>query len=219
MLPVTNDGTPDWDYMEQQARQRDTNIKKPIMDILTKQYNTNAVYLKDHLLTTTFNDLKWEKLQIGDVCIVSGTKTTPPTKLLPSGKTPRITCTAGNNGLEGTYKNPFTEKGDVLTVDSATIGAIAYQPYNFIATDHVEKIARKGGEKIGHHCGTFLKVAIETAIRDKYGYGYKFSQTRMTHQQLYLPFTPSNTPDWDFMETYMCFLEQGILKELISKLN
>lgn len=165
------------------------------------------------------SDRQWKPFTIGDYFTVMGTTTIPPQKLILCGNTPRVTCMAGNNGLDDTYQNKPTEDGDVLTIDSATTGAIAYQPYKFIATDHVEKITLKNGRTMGHLCGLFLKVVIEMAIKDKYGYGYKFSQSRIEHQQIFLPTTPEGTPDWQFMHDYMYEQERLKIRSLIKHLT
>ena len=88
-------------------------------------------------------DREWKEFFIDDVFNVSGTITTKPQDLVLGGNTPRITCASTNNGLDDLYKNAPTEKGRVITIDSATVGFTSYQRYDFIATDHVEKICLK----------------------------------------------------------------------------
>lgn len=146
---------------------------------------------------------------------VTGSTTTHPKNLIPWGYTPRITCSATNNGFETTYKNDHTEKGGVLTVDSATIGYVAFQPYNFIATDHVEKIYFPD-KQISRLLGLFLKTTIDKAKSEKFWYGYKFSQERIKKQKILLPIDAKGEPDRVFMETYIQELEQNILKNAIS---
>ena len=163
-------------------------------------------------------DRKYKSFKIDDIFKVSGTVTTHPSKLVEGGSTPRITCAATNNGLDGTYQNAPTEKGDVLTIDSATIGYVSYQQRDFIATDHVEKLMTKDGSKIGYHCGLFIKTMIDNAVSGKYGYGYKFSQTRIKKQTIILPITAKEEPDWQFMAEYMRQVEKQILKPTIDKL-
>ena len=159
---------------------------------------------------TSLNDRKWASFEIGDIFNVSGTTTTHPSILRANGNTPRITCQAVDNGLEGFYANEPTEKGGVLTVDSATDGAVNYQGYDFIATDHVEKISRKDGQKIDRLSGIFLVWAIKSAIGNKYNYGYKFSQNRIRKQTILLPISDDNEPDYDFMRAFV--LERESLK-------
>lgn len=156
---------------------------------------------------------EWKEFLIGKLFKTSGTITTHPSKLLKGGQTPRITCSATDNGFENTYKNEPTEKGGVLTIDSATIGFVSYQESNFIATDHVEKISMKNGEKLNRYVGLFLVRAITSAIGEKYGYGYKFSQSRIKKQTILLPVNSAGQPDYAFMESYMRELEKKKLAE------
>ena len=151
-------------------------------------------------------DVEWREFFIGgdnglfDVC---GTITTHPSKLINEGTIPRITCAASNNGLDGFYKNEPTETGGVLTVDSATIGYVSYQSTDFIATDHVEKICNKDNSYINREIGLFIKSTIENSVNGKYGYGYKFSQTRIKRQKIMLPVDEIGSPNWHFMEEYI----------------
>ena len=147
-------------------------------------------------------DREWKEFFIEDIFNVSGTFTTKPQNLILGGKTPRITCASTNNGLDNTYKNKPTEKGKVITIDSATDGFTSYQGYDFIATDHVEKIALKDNE-MNIFIGTFIKQSIDSAIVKKYNYGYKFSQTRIKKQKILLPVDSKNKPDYQFMEDYI----------------
>ncbi len=148
------------------------------------------------------NDRKWKEFKIEELFDVGGTVTTKPQDLKLNGFVPRITCAAVNNGFDGLYKNEYTEEKNVITIDSATIGAVFYQPYNFIATDHVEKLKLKK-HLMNRYIGLFLKSAIDKAKGTKYDYGYKFSQTRIKRQTFELPVDKNGNPDYDFMEKFI----------------
>jgi restriction enzyme bgcI subunit beta len=153
----------------------------------------------------TLDSVEWREFFIGGkegLFHVLGTNTTHPSKLIPGGNTPRVTCAATNNAIDDFYYNPATEEGGVLTVDSATIGYVSYQLNDFIATDHVEKIVGKN-QKINKYIGLFLKTCIDNSKLSKYGYGYKFSQKRIVRQKILLPITSNGNPDWQFMEDYI----------------
>lgn len=161
-------------------------------------------------------DLKnkeWKEFLISDIFNVSGTITTHPSKLIKGGFTPRITCSATNNAFENSYKNDPTETGGVLTIDSATVGFVSFQEADFIATDHVEKLSLKNGKRINKYLGAFIIRAISSATKGKYGYGYKFSQKRITKQNILLPVNRDNKPDFEFMEAFMKKKEQEKLND------
>ena len=163
-------------------------------------------------------DREWKEFFIDDVFDVSGTITTKPQDLISGGSIPRITCASTNNGLDNLYQNKPTEKGKVITIDSATIGFTAYQGYDFIATDHVEKIKLKSRE-MNCYIGLFLKQTIDSAIMQKYNYGYKFSQTRIKKQKILLPVNKQGEPDYQFMEDYIKQLIHQKRKEYIEYAN
>lgn len=158
------------------------------------------------------SEKEWGPKIIGELFIVGGSITTRPQALIPSGNIPRITCASVQNGLDTCYQNVATEKGGVLTVDSATVGTIFYQPFDFIATDHVEKIQAK--ERIfSESQGLFLQTVITNSVGTKYQYGYKFSQKRIKRQKVNLPMNDMGKPDYDYMEEYVSNLRIDLLKK------
>ena len=166
----------------------------------------------------SLNDRKWGEFLLKDLFDVSGTITTPPKNLRFNGKTPRITCSSSNNGIDDFYGNIATEKGNVLTVDSATIGYISYQYKNFIATDHVEKLS-SNYKNFNKLIALFIKKCIEFSSINKYHYGYKFSQKRIEKQKIILPINFKNEPDYDFMEKFIKQKEEKKKKTYLSYAN
>jgi len=64
--------------------------------------------------------------------------------------------------------------------------------------------------------GNFIVRMITNATVAKYGYGYKFSQTRIKRQKILLPTSSQGEPDFDFMENYMKQLELKKLKKYLE---
>jgi len=163
-----------------------------------------------------FKSREWKEFLIGEIFDVSGTVTTHPSKLIKYGDTPRITRASTNNGLDDFYRNPATEKAGVLTVDSTTSGIVTWQGYNFIATDHVEKLSLKKINAISKYLGLFVKSSIDNAVLGKYGYGYGFSQDRIKKQKILLPVNSKSEPDYDYMEAYIQNLENQKLIQYLA---
>ena len=155
------------------------------------------------------SEKEWATETIGDAFSVSGTTTTHPSKLAENGSTPRITCASVNNGLDNCYGNEPTEQGGVLTVDSATVGTVLFQPSDFIATDHVEKIS--GDKAFSEAEGLFIKTCIDVSAAGKYQYGYKFSQNRIKRQKLMLPVDDKGKPDYAYMTLYSAKVGGGMV--------
>ncbi len=149
----------------------------------------------------------WKKFNLGELFDITGSKTTPISELeeYGKGKYPFITTQATNNATEGFY-NFFTEKGNILVVDSAVIGYCSYQPLDFSASDHVEKLIPKF--EMDAYIGIFLTTLINKE-QYRYNYGRKASQTRLKERSINLP-TNGDHPDWDFMREYVKSLPYSV---------
>ena len=175
--------------------------KVPMRWINQDVSNLVKVYNKPiHSSKITINYHKWNYFKFIDLFNIEGSITTPLLELeqYGSGKYPYVTTQATNNGVEGFY-NFYTEDGGALTVDSAVLGYCSYQPYNFSASDHVEKLIPKF--KMNKYIAMFL-VTILNQEQYRYNYGRKCSQDRMEKGIIKLP-SKNGSPDWEFMENYI----------------
>jgi hypothetical protein len=185
-LPSKN-GVPDWEFMENYIKSIKLKIKYPSKDAAVKE--------KRELHTKN-----WRSFNLKDLFDITGSTTTPLLELeeYGRGEYPYVTTQATNNGVEGFYSH-YTEDGEVLTVDSAVLGYCSYQPYNFSASDHVEKLIPKF--TMNKYIAMFL-VTIINQEQYRYNYGRKCSQERMEAGSIKLPSRNGN-PDWEFMEHYI----------------
>lgn len=173
------------------------------------QYSTFLLSnrLTDQIQLTPFNidniDInisEWQFFNLNELFEITGSKTTPLLELEEYGKGefPYVTTQATNNGVEGFY-DFYTEEGNVLTVDSAVLGYCAFQPFNFSASDHVEKLTPKF--KMTKYVGLFL-ATIMNLEQYRYNYGRKCSQTRMKQISIKLPST-NGLLNLEYMERYI----------------
>ena len=186
-LPCNNE-EPDWKYMDDFIK---TLNYKPISSNNTK-------------LIPCLNITEWKEYKIKDLFEVGGTKTTKIDELetYGSGEYPYVTTQAVNNGVANRY-NYYTEKGGVLTIDSAVLGYCTYQEKEFSASDHVEKLTPK------FKMNKFIALFFVTLFNNecyKYSYGRKANQIKIKNTILRLP-TKNNVPDWDYIENYMKSLQ------------
>lgn len=163
---------------------------------LTDSVSTDCFYEQIIELETE----NWGLFKLDDLFKITGSKTTPVLELeeYGYGRYPYITTQATNNGTDGFY-DFFTENGNVLTVDSAVVGYCSYQPKDFSASDHVEKLIPKFS--MNKFTALFL-VTILNLENYRYNYGRKASQTRMKTIFIKLP-TNDKKPDFQFMEAFM----------------
>ena len=143
----------------------------------------------------------WKYFKIEDLFDVTGSSTTPLTKLQEIGKGnyPYVTTQAKNNGIAG-YYDYYTEKGNVLTVDSAVLGFCTYQEKSFSASDHVELLIPKF--KMNKYIGLFF-VTIINKENFRYNYGIKFNQGKIKKTKIKLPITPDGNVDFNYIETFV----------------
>jgi len=158
-----------------------------------KPYSSNEIRLPS-------TDM-WRQFKISELFSVQGTKTTKLDDLRGhgDGKHPYVTTQAINNGVAGHY-DFFAENGGVIVVDSAVLGFTSYQPYNFSASDHVEKLIPKF--EMTPQAAMFI-VTVLNEDQFRYNYGRKASQTRIKCREIRLPSRSDGSPDFRLMEDYI----------------
>lgn len=166
------------------------------------------------------NNQGWKMFPLQDLFIISGTITTPKSKLglKEDGQYPYITTAATNNGVYG-YSDFYTEEGNVLTVDSAVLGTTFYQKERFAASDHVEKLTPKFA--MTENIALFI-ASVMNGTAKIYGYAYneKRSQTALKKELIPLPATNFGMPDFKYMEEYVqnSLKDEFIAFELYNKI-
>ncbi len=147
--------------------------------------------------------LGWDGYKNEGLFEVRGSKTThkgilDKTNIGGERKYPYVTTQSTNNGIRDWY-DTFTDEGNILTIDSAVTGFCAYQPLNFTASDHVEKLLPK------FDLNVFRAIFLATLInmeQKKISYGRKFNQDRIRETVIKLPFKDGEV-DWNFIENYI----------------
>ena len=184
-LPSKND-QPDWSFMENYIQ----NIKKKI------KLPTPESILKEKMKLNVNN---WKYFKLIDLFNLEGIQSTKQIDLQYHNKGfyPHVSSSAQNNGIEGFY-NFYTERGKVLTIDSAICGYCTYQEISFSANDINKLVPRF---KINKYIALFLTTIINIEYY-RYNYGRKPGQTRLKTIKIKLP-SKNNQPDWSFMENYI----------------
>ncbi len=153
-------------------------------------------------MSRSLKDVEWKEIPVARLFKISGSKTTPKSTLeqMGDGEYPYVTTQTTANGQAG-YYNLATEKGGVLTVDSAVAGFCTYQANDFSASDHVEVLIPKFG--MNKYIALFLTVQINKNNQKKFSYGYKACQDRLREMSIILPINSKGEPDYEFMEEYI----------------
>ena len=197
-LPLLAEDKPNWKEIEDFVKdQIIPELPKKAQKVWLQKYDTKPQ--KGEKMKLNTDEWKWFKYT--DLFRISGSKTTPIDELEVYGKGeyPYVTTQAVNNGVESFY-NYSTEKGGVLTVDSAVLGFCSYQEKDFSASDHVEVLTPLFD--MNRYIAIFL-VTLINKEQYRYSYGRKCSQIKLRNSKIKLPVTPEGTPDWKFMEDYI----------------
>lgn len=101
-------------------------------------------------------------------------------------------CYVLNNGLSG------IEKANAIAIGDTTATCF-YQGEDFVCGDHMV-ICR--ADWINLHTALFI-ISILKQEKYKYSYGRAFKMELISNTMLKLPAAANNTPDWDYMESYI----------------
>lgn len=158
------------------------------------------------------NEKKWKEYTLEELfSIGAGKRLTNADKI--DGNKPFIGATENNNGVTGFISNDNISRDEnVLGVNYNGAPCTAfYHPYKCIFTDDVKRL------HLLHHHDTESILLYFTAIiiqqKNKYNYGYKFTEKRMQRQKLMVPITEAGKPDYEYMEQYIASLRANMLGE------
>lgn len=197
MLPVTNSGQPDYEYMSEYTRQK--------RNVMLKKY---CVYVRkcigkigDSVKIPELQEKEWREFPLDNIFTVSAGKRLETRNKIP-GTRPFIGATDNGNGVTGFVSNVnSSQDNNVLGVNYNGAPCIAfYHPYDCIFTDDVKRL-----HLLNYEDNMFVLLFFSSLFaqqRPKYSYGYKFNEKRMLTQKLMLPVNDSGEPDYAYMEQY-----------------
>ena len=203
VLPVKEDGTPDWNFMEEYICIKSSQVKRTY-----KLPKTHEINDKRELY-----EVEWDRFVLGEIFTDIKSGKSKGLSHLKSGKTAYLGATNRNNGVLDfvEQKDSMIQKGNAIAFIRNGEGSIGYSIYkkeDFIATSDISS---------GHHpnlniyTGTFI-TTVADKVRGKYSFGYKRSDTRLKKETLLLP-SKSGQPDFEFMEQYMKRMENNVIEK------
>lgn len=202
MLPVTDTGDPDFQFMEDYVRELMKRKYKQYQDYVQKQMATLAELHYVNQGDDPLKSCEWAAFSISDVFEIKPGKRLVATDAT-EGCRPFIGALDNNNGVARfvSDENSSLDK-NVLGVNYNGNGMVIgfYHPYECIFSDDVKRFHLKHHED-NQFVLLFMKVCI-LMQKQKFGYLYKFNAERMAHTSIMLPITKDGTPDYAYMESY-----------------
>ena len=220
ILPADANGNPDFAFMSSFMQSVESDILST-----TLRYFADKQQITPPIANKSIN---WQNFLLRDIFdIYAGKRLTKAD--MKKGNRPFIGATDSNNGITEWVSNTNDSMdSNVLGVNyNGSVGETFYHPYECIFSDDVKRLhlkqslsaAQGQGVSVASKENKYIMLYLKTAIlqqKVKYAYGYKFNESRMLKQSILLPATPENTPDWDYMESYMRSLES---QQLVNVLN
>ena len=211
LLPISDDGQPDYTFMEMFIKEREAQKRKEYLDYCKEQLKIigggyNLIPLADK---------QWKAFFIGGdnglFEIYSGKRLTVAN--MTEGECPFIGATDSNNGITNWVGNRNeTYDSNVLGVNyNGSVVENFYHPYHCIFSDDVKRLHLKECEDNKFALLFFSRLILMQ--KAKYTYGYKFNGTRMNRQKILVPIADSGEPDYEYMEKY----SRNLLRDKIQR--
>lgn len=204
MLPITDSGEPDYDYMEQYVKNMMLRKYHAYLDFIERESASiererERERVSDALASLT--EKSWREFSLDDIFTVKAGKRLETRNKIP-GTRPFIGATDNGNGVTGFVGNDNASRDrNVLGVNYNGAPCIAfYHPYECLFTDDVKRLHLR--EHSDNKLALLFFVSVFAQQRSKYSYGYKFKEQRMLRQKLMLPVDDSGNPDYEYMEQY-----------------
>lgn len=213
LLPVNNN-EPDYAFMEIFIQEKEQEKIKAYKKYITKRINELKISKKNALLSNK----EWMEFSINEIFteIQRGKRLKKADH--KAGKMPYVSSTATNNGVDNYVSNKEKVRifSDCLSLaNSGSIGACFYQPYKFVASDHITKLANKD---INKYVLLFLSTVV-MRLSEKYSFNREINDKRIQKEKIILPINKNKSPDYDFMENYMKQLELKKIQKYLQYKN
>lgn len=210
LLPIDENNNPDWQFMEDYMKAKEQQILKPTIEKLCKYLIINEIitggklshaHWKAFYFTEVFTEIqRGKRLKKADHS---------------EGRTPYISATALNNGVDGFVGNESGVRkfSNCLTVaNSGSVGSAFFHQYEFVASDHVTQLKREGLDKYAY----LFMLPLINRLSEKYSFNREINDNRIKREKLILPATQTGEIDFAFMSSFMKEIEQDILKTTLK---
>lgn len=123
------------------------------------------------------------------------------------GKIPYVSSTANNNGVDNYIKKiPGTRafSNCISLANSGSVGVAFYEPFYYIASDHVTALKKEGF--------TVLQYLFLTSVIKKQKVNFNFnreiSDKRISNMRILLPVADNGEPNYKYMEQYAATIRE-----------
>ena len=211
LIPITKKNKPDYNFMEQYMRHKEQEKIEKYQIYVQKRLND----LKKTPKTISIDEKEWKEFDLKDIFteIQRGKRLKKANHL--EGLQPYVSSTGVNNGIDGYVGNKEKVRvfNNCLTLaNSGSVGSCFYQPFPFVASDHITKLENK---KFGKYTSLFIANLV-SRLGFKYSFNREINDQRIKREKIILPTNNKGKPDYVFMKNYMKNLEYKKLNEYLE---
>jgi len=119
-----------------------------------------------------------------------------------SGIIPYVSSTANNNGVDDYIEaidGTRVFENCISLANSGSVGTAFYEPFAFVASDHVTSLKR---ENTSQYVYLFLTAVLEQQ-GSNFNFNREINDLRIRKMRVMLPVDDNDEPDYQFMEDYM----------------
>lgn len=207
MLPIDEDNKPDYQFMEDYVKELMSKKREQYLDYCKEQLK---FFGGDNLIPLA--DKQWNAFFIVDIFDVVQREKRLKTADHLAGEIPYVSSSSLNNGVDDFVSNDNGVRrfSNCLSLaNSGSVGSSFYEPFEFVASDHITHLKNKGFNK--YH---YLFLATMTSrLSQKYNFNREINDKRIAREIIFLPITDNGTPDYTYMEKY----SKNLLREKIQR--
>ena len=202
LLPINSKGEPDYSFMEQYMRQKEKEKIDKFQNHITKRIEQ----VKNFNDVKPLNQIEWGEFYLKQVFteIQRGKRLKKDNH--KKGNIPYVSSSAMNNGIDAFVSNNERVRifDNCLSIaNSGSVGATFYQPFSFVASDHITKMKN---ENFNEFIYLFIS-SITKRLSEKYSFNREINDARIQKEKILLPINKKGEPDYEYMENYIKKLE------------
>ena len=208
LLPITSDGSPNWQFMEDYIKQE---MKAQSQKIIT-YYENKLMKLGFELLDL---EVEWKEFFFTDIFkeIKRGKRLTKSNQI--DGNIPYVSSTGINNGVDNFIGNDEKVRkyaNNLSLANSGSVGSCFYHKYEYIASDHITALTSDYADEYVYK---FMSTII-SRLEEKYSFNREINDKRISREKLFLPIDKNNEPHWKYMSNFIKKLEKENMEKTLN---
>lgn len=212
MLPVTDEGAPDYDYMSYFVES-----KREEMLGRYKSYITEKLGELEYKDIPTLDEIGWDDFELDSIADVDSGRDIYAQERI-NGKMPYITSGTANNGIGYFVANDNKSKAkNAISVNrNGAVGEAFYHPYSALYGNDCRRVTLR--ESRNPYVQLFVVRSIVSQCR-AFSYSRKLGTERLKKLRIMLPVNENGAPDYNYMKQYAMNIVMRKCEQYLAFIN